>query len=136
MIPSTPQPAFEPRSTIIRASIPVSVPSLRAPTRRCVTCAEAGFVAWKSSLAREREADRPAERERRSRRERLHQRELAAERAAERLGDDANPLERKPERARELPPASRTSPACWWRRRACPIGSSHAVATCGSMYAW
>ena len=50
MIPSTPQPAFEPRSTIIRASIPVSVPSLRAPILRCVTCADAGFVAWKSSL--------------------------------------------------------------------------------------
>ena len=50
VIPSTPQPAFEPRSTIIRASIPVSVPSLRAPSRRWVTCADAGFVAWKSSL--------------------------------------------------------------------------------------
>ena len=48
-MPSTPQPALEPRSTIIRPRMPVSVPSLRAPISSSVTCADAGFVAAKSS---------------------------------------------------------------------------------------
>ncbi len=49
MAPSTPQSAFEPRSTIIRAEIAVRLPSLRPPTVTSVTCAETGFVARKSS---------------------------------------------------------------------------------------
>ncbi len=44
-MPSTPQLAFEPRSTIILAVIAVSVPSFRAPSLRWDTCAEAGLVA-------------------------------------------------------------------------------------------
>ena len=104
MIPSTPQPALDPRSTIMRPSIAVNVPSLRAPIFRCVTWADAGFVAWKSSRARQRESDRAAQRERGARGERLDEGELAAERATERLGDHADPLEREIESAGELPP--------------------------------
>ena len=102
MIPSRPQPAFEPRSTIIRPSIAVSVPSARPPIRTCMTCAEAGFVAWKSSARVSATRTGRRERERRTRGERLDDRELAAEGAAERLRDDADPLERQPEGAGEL----------------------------------
>ena len=67
-----------------------------------MTWAEAGFVAWKSSLrVRTRRTGR-FERERRADCERLDERELAAERAAERLGDDADALEREVEGAGEL----------------------------------
>ena len=103
-IPSTPQPAFEPRSTIIRASIPVKVPSLRAPTFMCVTCAEAGFVAWKSSPRVSTSRTGTLQRERRTDRERLDERELPAEGPTQRLGDHADALEREVEGARELAP--------------------------------
>ena len=103
-MPSTPQPAFEPRSTIMRPSIAVNVPSLRAPTFRCVTWADAGFVAWKSSVRVRTSRTGRRERERRARGEWLDERELAAEGATERLGDDADPLEREIERAGELLP--------------------------------
>ena len=86
----------------MRASIPVSVPSARAPSRRCVTCAETGFVACEVLASREREANGPPQRERGAGGERLDERELPAERAAERLGDHANPLQREVERPREL----------------------------------
>ena len=101
-MPSTPQPAFEPRSTIILAVIAVSVPSFRAPTLRWETCAEAGLVAWKSSVLREDDTHRATQRERRTRRQRLHQGELAAEGAAQRLRDHADPLQRQAECAGEL----------------------------------
>ena len=104
VIPSTPQPAFEPRSTIIRPSIAVNVPSLRAPTLRWDTCAEAGFVAWKSSL--------------RVSTSRTGRRSASAAPAASGSTSanlppkappsgsaiDADPLEREVERARELVP--------------------------------
>ena len=52
--------------------------------------------------SREHEANGASQRERRARGERLDERELAAEGAAEWLGDHADPLERKVECSREL----------------------------------
>ncbi len=54
--------------------------------------------------ARQREPDRAAQRERGARGQRLDEGELASEGATERLGDHADPLERKIERTGELPP--------------------------------
>ena len=87
-MPSTPQPAFDPRSTIIRPRMPVSVPSLRAPISSSVTCADAGFVAAKSSCRVIDEAHRAAERERGACGEWLDERELPSECPAKGLGDD------------------------------------------------
>ena len=103
-MPSTPQPAFEPRSTISRPSIPVKVPSCRAPTFRCVDLRGRRVRRLEVLAPREDEPHRTPERERGADCERLDEGELAAERAAERLGDDADVLEREVERARELPP--------------------------------
>ena len=102
MIPSTPQPAFEPRSTIIRAVDRGQRAVLARADSRWVTCAGRRVRRLEVLAAGEDEAHRAAERERCAGRERLEERELAAERAAERLRDDADPLERQPERAGEL----------------------------------
>ncbi len=102
-MPSTPQPAFEPRSTIIRASIAGERP-VRAGADLQARHLRGRRVRRLEVLgAREDEADRPPQRERGAGGERLDERELASERASERLRDHADALEREVERAGELP---------------------------------
>ena len=100
-----------------------------------MTCAEAGFVAGEVLAAREHEAHRTTKRQRRTHGQRLDEGELAAERAAERLGDHADALEREVERPRELPRVT-NEPCVLVETTSVPDGSSQAVQTCGSMYAW
>ncbi len=135
LIPSTPQPAFDPRSTIMRASIAVSVPSLRAPIFRRVTCAEAGFVAWKSS-------SRVSAR-------RTGRRSASAAPATSGSMSANFPPNAPPSgsattliRSSGSPNARASSfrvtnePCVEVETTSVPDGSSQAVATCGSMYAW
>ena len=134
-MPSTPQPAFDPRSTTIRASIAVSVPSFRPPIVRCVTCADAGLVAWKSSV---RVSTR-----------RTGLRSASAAPAASGSTTANFPPKAPPSgsamtrtRSSGSPYARATSPRVtkepWVAAETTrsPFGSSQAVATCGSMYAW
>ena len=93
-------------------------------------------MAWKSSRAREHEPDGPPQRERRAGRERLDERELAAERASERLRDDADRA-RAEGRTRGRARCRVTNEPCVLvETTSVPDGSSQAVQTCGSMYAW
>ena len=84
---------------------------------------------------REDDTHRTTQRKRCARRQRLHQGELASEGAAERLRDDADPLQRQVECAGELP-LRHEVPWVLVETTRFPFGSSHAVATWGSMYAW
>ena len=134
-MPSTPQPAFEPRSTIIRASIPVSVPSARAPIFRCVTCAEAGFVAWKSS-----------ERVSTSRTGRFSASAAptASGSTSANLPPNAPPSGSAMTRTRSSGRSNARATSRCVTKEPCvlvettsvPEGSSQAVQTCGSRYAW
>ena len=134
-MPSTPQPAFEPRSTIMRPRMPVSVPSALAPISSSVTCAEAGFVAAKSSW--------------RVITSRTGRRKASAAPAASGSTSANFPPNAPPSGSAMIlilssgSPNDRASserltkePCVATETTSVPPGSSQAVAACGSMYAW
>ncbi len=134
MIPSTPQPAFVPRSTIIRAWIPVSVPSERAPIFTSETCAEAGFVAAKSSrLVKTMRTGRLS----------ASVAPAASGSTSANFPPNAPPSGsaitriRSSGRPNARPSSLRETNEPWVavETTSVPFGSSHAVATCGSRYA-